>query len=233
MSDTTPEAETETTSGATPGAEGNDSVWPFFAIYAVMWAGMIGTSLNTDPIKADYSPGVIMGLAIVLAIVVFFAAARFRRQTLFGFGHSTHIGNLAWHVFIVTGIVFICYLFFLSIVQMEVLAFGAAIFDGSCDKISQRDTSSSGRRWRRARSSSLPGICRCRRKPARRPRAGRQRSPRSSSAGSRPWSWSGTSSASQRPGTSACAGQRAPRGLLLAPCRKRPQSSRVMGCRNT
>lgn len=134
MSDATPEA------GAAADAKGNDAVWPFFALYAVMLAGMIGTSLNTDAIKADYSPAVILGFAIVLAIVVFFAAARFRRRVLFDFGHSTHIGNLAWHVFIVTGIVFICYLFFLSIVQIEVLPFGAAIFDASCATISQRDT---------------------------------------------------------------------------------------------
>ncbi len=136
MSDTTPEAK----AGGTAEAEGHDSIWPIVLIYAFMWAGMIGTSLNTDPIKADYSPGVIMGLAIVLAIVIYFAAARLRRQTLFGFDHSTYLGNLAWHVFIVTGIVFICYLFFLSIVQMEVLPFGVAIFDSACDKISQRDT---------------------------------------------------------------------------------------------
>jgi hypothetical protein len=133
MSDVTPKA------AAAADAKGNDAVWPFFALYAVMWAGMIGTSLNNDPIKPDYNPDVIMGLAIVLAIVVFFAAARFRRRVVFDFGHSTHIGNLAWHVFIVTGIVFIC-LFFLSIVQMEVLPLGAAIFDASCATISQRDT---------------------------------------------------------------------------------------------
>jgi hypothetical protein len=134
MSDATPKA------AAAVDAKGNDAVWPFFALYAVMWAGMIGTSLNTDAIKADYSPAVILGFALVLAIVVFFAAARFRRQVLFGFGHSTHVGNLAWHVFIVTGIVFICYLFFLSVVQIEVIPFGASIFDASCATISQRDT---------------------------------------------------------------------------------------------
>ena len=134
MSDATPKA------AAALDAKGNDAVWPFFALYAVMWAGMIGTSLNTDALKADYSPAVILGFALVLAIVVFFAAARFRRQVLFGFGHSTHVGNFAWHVFIVTGIVFICYLFFLSVVQIEVIPFGASIFDASCATISQRDT---------------------------------------------------------------------------------------------
>jgi hypothetical protein len=129
-----------TDTGTSGDRQGSNALWPFFALYAFMWAGMIGTSLNTDAIKLDYSPGVIFGFAIVLGIVVFFAAARFRRQVLFGFGHSTHIGNLAWHVFIVTGIVFICYLFFLSIVQIEVLAFGAPLFDASCATISQRDT---------------------------------------------------------------------------------------------
>jgi hypothetical protein len=134
MSDVTPKA------AAAADAKGNDAVWPFFALYAVVWAGMIGTSLNTDAIKADYSPAVILGFALVLAIVVFFAAARFRRQVLFGFGHSTHVGNFSWHVFIITGIVFICCLFFLSVVQIEVIPFGAAIFDKSCATISQRDT---------------------------------------------------------------------------------------------
>ena len=140
MSDTTPEAKAGAAPEATTEAKGHDSIWPIVAIYAFMWAGMIGTSLNTDAIKADYSPAVILGFAIVLAIVIYFAAARLRRQTLFGFGHSTILGNLAWHVFIVTGIVFICYLFFLSVVQIMVLSFGAPIFEAGCDKISQRDT---------------------------------------------------------------------------------------------
>ena len=135
MSDATPKA------AAAADAKGNDAVWPFFALYAVMWAGMIGTSLNSDRDQGGLqSRPLSWDLAIVLAIVVFFAAARFRRRVLFDFGHSTHIGNLAWHVFIVTGIVFICYLFFLSIVQIEVLPFGAPIFDASCATISQRDT---------------------------------------------------------------------------------------------
>jgi hypothetical protein len=78
MSDATPKA------AAAADAKGNDAVWPFLALYAVMWAGMIGTSLNTDELKADYSPAVILGFALVLAIVVFFAAARFRRLSASG-----------------------------------------------------------------------------------------------------------------------------------------------------
>jgi hypothetical protein len=77
----------------------------------------------------------------VLSALLFTSlVARLRRQAFFGFGHSTIMGNLAWHVFIVTGIIFICFLSFLAIVQIMVLTFGAPIFEGGCDKISQRDT---------------------------------------------------------------------------------------------
>ncbi len=122
------------------GASGKDSVWPLFAVYAFMVAGMIGTSLNTDPIKLDYSVAFFLGLACVFAIAIYFAAARLRRQTLFAFGHSTIAGSLGWHMFILTGIVFICFLLFLCIVQIAVLTFNAPVFDGGCEKISQRDT---------------------------------------------------------------------------------------------
>jgi hypothetical protein len=95
-------------------AKGNDSVWPFFAVYAFMCAGMIGTNLNTDTIKLDYSIAFVFGLACAFGIAVYFAVARLRRQAFFGFVHSTIMGNLAWHVFIVTGIIFICFLSFLA-----------------------------------------------------------------------------------------------------------------------
>ena len=149
MSDATPEA------AAAADAKGNDAVWPFFALYAVMWAGMIGTSLNTDAIKADYTPAVILGFALVLAIASSLPPRRFRRQVLFGFGHSTHVGNLAWHVFIVTGIVFICYLFFLSVLQIVVFPSARRSSRRAATRsVSATPRSSSGRRWRRARSSS-------------------------------------------------------------------------------
>lgn len=138
MRDTTTKA--EATAAAAVASKGSDAIWPFVLLYAVMWAGMIGTSLNTDAIKLDYSIAVVLGFAFALAIAIYLAAARLRRQAVFGFGHATIIGNLTWHVFLLTGIVFICYLVFLSVVQILVLSFGAPVFETSCDKISQRDT---------------------------------------------------------------------------------------------
>ena len=122
-------------------AKGKDARWPFVLLYAFMWTGMIGMSLNTDPIKMDYSIAVIFGLAIVLGVVVYLGAARLRRHTFFDFGHSTIVGNLAWHVFILTGIVFFSFLFFGAVVEIMVLTFGAPVFEGGCDKISERDVS--------------------------------------------------------------------------------------------
>ena len=92
MSDTT----TKAAAAAAAAAKGSDAIWPFVLLYAVMWAGMIGTSLNTDAIKLDYSIAVVLGFAFALAIAIYLAAARLRRQAVFGFGHATIIGNLAW-----------------------------------------------------------------------------------------------------------------------------------------
>jgi hypothetical protein len=36
--------------------------WPFVLLYLFTWAGMVGMSLNSDPIKLDYSVGVVLGL---------------------------------------------------------------------------------------------------------------------------------------------------------------------------
>ena len=120
-------------------AKGKDALWPFLVLYAFMWAGMIGLSSNTDPIKMDYSLAVVLGLTFVLGIVVTLAAARLRRRTVFDFEHTTITGNLAWHAFILTGIVFFCFLFFVAVVQIMVLSFGAPVFESGCAKISQRD----------------------------------------------------------------------------------------------
>jgi hypothetical protein len=120
-------------------AKGKDALWPFLMVYAFMWAGMIGLSLNTDPIKMDYSLAVVLGLTCALGIVVTLAAARLHRRTIFDFEQSSIAGNLAWHAFILTGIVFFCFLFFVAVVQIMVLTFGAPVFESGCDKISQRD----------------------------------------------------------------------------------------------
>ena len=119
--------------------KGRDARWPFIMLYAFMWAGMIGMSLNTDAIKLDYTIAVVLGLACIFAIVVYLASARLRRQTLFAFDHSTVLGNLAWHVFLLTGIVFTCFLFFAGVMQIMILTFSAPVFESPCDRVSQRD----------------------------------------------------------------------------------------------
>ncbi len=130
-----------------PGAKGvsgegaKDARWPFVVLYFVMWAGMIGMSLNDDPIKFDFNFPVIFGLIAILGIVVFIAASRCRGASPFAFPQSTVSGNLAWHIFILTGIVFINFLFFVVAVQIMVLEFDAPVFQSGCEKISQRDVS--------------------------------------------------------------------------------------------
>ncbi len=83
-----------------------DARWPFVALYFVMWAGMIGMSLNDDPIKLELNFPVIVGFIAILGIVIFIAASRYHSVSPFAFTHSTVSGNLAWHIFILTGIVF-------------------------------------------------------------------------------------------------------------------------------
>jgi hypothetical protein len=119
--------------------KGRDARWPFIMLYAFMWAGMIGMSLNTDAIKLDYSIAAVLGLACAFGIGIYLAAARLRRRTLFEFERSTTLGNFAWHVFLLTGIVFICFLAWAAVVQIMVLTFHAPVFESGCDKISQRD----------------------------------------------------------------------------------------------
>ncbi len=131
----------DTGAKAATGAKAKDARWPFVFIYCVMWAGMIGTSLNDDPIKLDLSFPVIFGLIAVLGIVFFIAAGRYFGLSPFAFAHKTVSGNLDWHIFILTGIVFISFLFFAVAVQIMVLEFDAPIFQSGCGKISQRDVS--------------------------------------------------------------------------------------------
>jgi hypothetical protein len=120
-------------------ANGKDARWPFVLLYAFMWAGMLGTTLNSDPIKLDYTFAVVLGLVAIMGVVLFLAIARLRRQTFIAFAHPTKIGNLAWHIFLLTGVVFISFLFFAAAVQIMILSFGVSVFESGCDNISQRD----------------------------------------------------------------------------------------------
>jgi hypothetical protein len=116
-----------------------DARWPFVMLYLFMWMGMITTTLNTDPIKFEYSIAVVIGLLIVLGIVGYLAYGRIRGLTLFTFDKPTLLGNVAWHIFILTGVLFIGFLFFLSVAQIMILSFGAPLFEPSCVTPSQRD----------------------------------------------------------------------------------------------
>ncbi len=95
----------------------------------------------TIPSSSISNFAVVFGLIAILGIVIVIAASRYRGASPFAFGHSTVSGNLAWHIFILTGIVFITFLFFAASVQVMVLKFDAPIFQSGCEKISQRDVS--------------------------------------------------------------------------------------------
>jgi hypothetical protein len=120
-------------------AKGKDSLWPFIMIFIMMWGGMIGTTLNTDPIQSIGLTGG-FGLVCALGIVAFLAMARVRRWSLFTFPYSRFYANLAWHLFVLTGILFISYLTFDGLLQVLVLIFGAPVFESGCDKLTERDT---------------------------------------------------------------------------------------------
>jgi len=116
-----------------------DARWPFVLLYLFMWAGMLGISFNSDPIKLEYSVAVAAGLLIIAGIVVYLAVGRIRGHLLFRFDGPTFLGNIARHIFILTGIAFIGFLFFAAVIQIMVLSFKAPIFDLSCVRPSQRD----------------------------------------------------------------------------------------------
>ncbi len=120
-------------------AAAKDARWPFVMLYLFMWAGMIVTTLNSDPIKFEYSVAVVCGLVVVVAIVAFLTYGRIRGHSPFDFDRPTLLGNISWHIFILTGVMFIGFLFFGCIVQIMILTFGAPIFEPSCVKPSQRD----------------------------------------------------------------------------------------------
>ncbi|WP_144061134.1 hypothetical protein [Hyphomicrobium denitrificans] len=108
-------------------------------LFIVMWDGMIGTTLNSDPIRSVNLTGV-FGLIAVFRIAVALAMGRLHGWSSFTFPHARFFANLAWHVFLLTCILFICYLACDGLVQILVLIFGAPVFEGDCGKISERDT---------------------------------------------------------------------------------------------
>ena len=81
------------------------------------------------------------GFSPLSAIVAWLAYGRARGSlTLFCCDYySSLVGNLGWHVFVLTGIIFIGCIFFSSIVEMVILRFNAPIFASSCAIPSQRD----------------------------------------------------------------------------------------------
>jgi len=122
------------------GASKKKARWPFVTLYLFMWAGMIGTTLNRDPIKFEFSVAVVFGLVAIAGIVAFLFYGRIRGLSFFTFDvYPTLIGNLALHVLILTGVMFIGYLLFTSVVQIIIISFHAQIFDASCVLPSQRD----------------------------------------------------------------------------------------------
>jgi hypothetical protein len=120
--------------------EKKDARWPFVMLFLFMWAGMVGTTLNGDPIKLKFSVAIVFGLLVIIGIIAFLAHGRMRGVSLFNFDtYPTLVGNFAWHVLILTGVFFIGYLFSISVVQIMILTFNAPIFEPSCVLPSQRD----------------------------------------------------------------------------------------------
>jgi hypothetical protein len=97
-------------------------------------------TLNRDPIKFEFSIGVVVGLVAIAGTLVFLARRRIHGTSIFVNFYESFLGNLALHIFILTGIYFLGFLFLSSIVQIMVISFHAAIFEPSCVLPSQRDT---------------------------------------------------------------------------------------------
>ena len=116
-----------------------DAVWPFVGLYCFMLLGIFVSLGNTDPISIDFTPSVILGLSIVVGAIAYFAAARLKGHALFGFGSRTLLRNLGWHIFVLTGIIFLSHLFFRALISILVVSFQVPIFDASCKLPSERD----------------------------------------------------------------------------------------------
>ena len=119
-------------------AEGG-ATWPFYFLFGSMWAGMIGTTLNTDPIRPGLSASTAVMLPLLIGVLALFAWARWRGSTFFAHRFPTLLGNLAWHVFVMTGVIFLSYLVFDAVVQFMMSPLGIPVFEPGC-KVSERDT---------------------------------------------------------------------------------------------
>ena len=71
-----------------------DARWPFVLLYAFMWAGMIMTTLNRDPIKFGFSIGVVLGLLAIVCIVAWLAHGRIRQHSVFSFEYYPSVPHL-------------------------------------------------------------------------------------------------------------------------------------------
>lgn len=119
--------------------EKSGGTWPFYFLFVSMWAGMIGTTLNTDPIKPGLSVSTAVMLPLLIGVLVFFAWARWRGTTFFAHNFPTFLGNFAWHIFILTGVIFLSYLVFDAVIQFMLSPLGIPVFEPGC-KVSERDT---------------------------------------------------------------------------------------------
>ena len=113
--------------------------WPFFVLYGIMWLSMFLTTQNADPIRLGLSLSVVLGMAAIAGTIVFLAQRRWNEKPFFDFGHRTIIGNLGRHIFLLTRIVFISYLFFDAVTQMLIVGFHVRLFEPDC-VVSERDT---------------------------------------------------------------------------------------------
>lgn len=100
---------------------------------------MIGTTLNTDPVKPGITPATIVMMPIILGVLLMLAGARWRGHSIFAQRFETVLGNLGWHIFVLTGVVFLSYLFFNAVVQVLMFGFDLPVFDRAC-AVSERDT---------------------------------------------------------------------------------------------
>jgi hypothetical protein len=116
-----------------------DARWPFVLLFLFMLGGIFGTATNTDPVKLDYSISVVFGIIAAAGAVIYFAIGRLKGHALFGFGDRTTFENIAWHIFILTGIIFLSFLFFICLAAILVLTIHAPMFKASCGVPSQRD----------------------------------------------------------------------------------------------
>ena len=120
-------------------AQKREPVWPFVILYAWMWGGMIGTTLNRDQIKFEFSVAIVLGLVFLIGIVLYLAHGRLKGHSIFPSFYESFLGNLALHIFTLTGIIFLGYVFFIALVQIMIITFQAPIFEPSCAIPSQRD----------------------------------------------------------------------------------------------